>query len=112
MQEAQADLQRATDASRAGRSADAAEQAEAARAAMANALMSAQVAATPAGKPDGAAGALPRADVGGGGAAFVGLPPRDRAAVEQGQRDPVPAAYGGMVEQYYRNLAGGNGEGK
>ena len=119
--QAQADLTRATDALAKGQSADAAEAAEAARQAMANAAMAAQVAA--AGQPvpgqpgkDGdhaepgsvasAGPGMPRGDVRGAGA-FVGLPPRDRAAVEQSQRDPVPAAYGGMVEQYYRNLADG-----
>ncbi len=131
MEQAQGDLKQAADALAKGQSNDAAGHAEAARAAMANAMMAAQVAAagqptpgqpTPGqpmpGQPrnDGdkatpgavasAAPSLPRGDVHGGGA-FVGLPPRDRAAVEQAQRDPVPAAYGGMVEQYYRNLADG-----
>jgi hypothetical protein len=128
MQQAQADLQKAADAAAKGQSQQAADAAAAAQQSMADAMMSAQVAAstasaqptpgakppeqpTPGGGGDNAkpggpavAAAMPRANVAGSGA-FVGLPPRDRAAVEQAQRDPVPAEYGGMVEQYYRNLA-------
>nr|MDQ3622820.1 hypothetical protein [Verrucomicrobiota bacterium] len=37
--------------------------------------------------------------------AFAGLPPRDRAAIEQGQAEKYPEEYGPLVEQYLRNLA-------
>ena len=36
---------------------------------------------------------------------FSGLPPRDRAAIEQAQSEKYPGEYGTLVEQYLRNLA-------
>jgi hypothetical protein len=51
------------------------------------------------GSPDGA-----RADVRGNGQ-YLGLPPRDRQAVQQSQGEKYPQEYGSMVEQYYRNLS-------
>ena len=36
---------------------------------------------------------------------FSGLPPRDRAAIEQAQAEKYPEEYGTLVEQYLRNLA-------
>jgi hypothetical protein len=51
------------------------------------------------GNSDGA-----RADVRGSGQ-YVGLPPRDRQAVQQSQGEKYPQEYGSMVEQYYRNLS-------
>ncbi len=114
MRQAQAALARASDAADHGHADAAAAQAGAARQAMADAAVSAQVAAGSGGGGEqatatgSAGGPMARGDSRGGGA-FVGLPPRDRAAVEQGQRDPVSPEYGGLVEQYYRNLSDGAG---
>ena len=36
---------------------------------------------------------------------FIGLPPRDRAVIEQTQSENYPAEYGAMVEQYMQNLS-------
>ncbi|HEY2343066.1 MAG TPA: hypothetical protein VGH90_08570, partial [Chthoniobacteraceae bacterium] len=38
-------------------------------------------------------------------ASFAGLPPRERAAIEQAQSEKYPEEYGPLVEQYLRNLA-------
>lgn len=35
----------------------------------------------------------------------INLPPKDRAIIEQSQAEKYPAEYGGMVEQYMRNLS-------
>jgi len=40
----------------------------------------------------------------GAGKKYVGLPPRDRQAIQQSQGELYPKAYGGLVEQYLRNL--------
>lgn len=47
----------------------------------------------------------------GGSSAFLGLPPRERQALQQSQGDRYPQEYGTMVEQYLRNLSrqGGGG---
>ncbi|MCY2953627.1 MAG: hypothetical protein NTU53_16855 [Planctomycetota bacterium] len=36
---------------------------------------------------------------------FIGLPPRDRAAITQSQNDKYPQEYGAKIEQYLKNLA-------
>jgi hypothetical protein len=36
---------------------------------------------------------------------FAGLPPRDRAAIQQSQGEKYPQEFGALVEQYLRNLA-------
>jgi len=36
---------------------------------------------------------------------FIGLPERDRQAIQQSQGELYPAEYGALVEQYLRNLA-------
>jgi hypothetical protein len=36
---------------------------------------------------------------------FIGLPARDRAAIQQSQSEKYPEEYGGMIEQYMKNLA-------
>ena len=38
-------------------------------------------------------------------AQFIGLPARDRAAIEQSESEKYPEEYGSMVEQYMRNLS-------
>ena len=38
-------------------------------------------------------------------AQYIGLPPRDRAVIEQSQSEKYPEEYGPLVEQYMRNLA-------
>ena len=37
--------------------------------------------------------------------AFVGLPARERAVIEQAQSEKYPQEYGAQVEQYLLNLA-------
>ena len=37
--------------------------------------------------------------------AYVGLPPRDRAAIQQSRNDQYPEEYGPLIEQYLRNLS-------
>jgi hypothetical protein len=38
-------------------------------------------------------------------AAFMALPPRERAVIEQAQAETYPEEYGAQVEQYLLNLA-------
>ena len=38
---------------------------------------------------------------------FLGLPQRDRRAIEQSQAEKYPQEYGAAVEQYFQNLANG-----
>ena len=59
---------------------------------------------TPTGRP-GANEATGPARVTTGPGQFVGLPKRDRAALQQSQGEKYPAEYGPMVEQYLRNLS-------
>jgi hypothetical protein len=40
---------------------------------------------------------------------YVGLPERDRAAIEQSQAEKYPQEYGSMIEEYMRSLAGDSG---
>ena len=40
-----------------------------------------------------------------GSSAYLGLPARDRQAIQQSQGEKYPAEYGPMIEQYLRNLA-------
>jgi hypothetical protein len=40
--------------------------------------------------------------------AYLGLPPRDRQAIQQSQKEKYPAEYAPMVEQYLRNLSDQN----
>ncbi len=42
-------------------------------------------------------------------ASFAGLPPRERAAIEQSRSEKYPEEYGVAVEQYLRNLASESG---
>jgi hypothetical protein len=42
---------------------------------------------------------------GGGAGQYIGLPPRDRAALQQSHAEKYPQAYGPMVEQYLKNLS-------
>ena len=46
----------------------------------------------------------PRRTVQGAGK-FIGLPKRDRAAIQQSQAEKYPAEYGAAIEQYLRNLS-------
>lgn len=39
------------------------------------------------------------------GHAFIGLPERDRQAIQQSQAEPYPEEYAAQIEQYLRNLA-------
>ncbi len=39
------------------------------------------------------------------GGQFIGLPPRDRAAIKQSQSEKYPQEYGPLIEQYMKNLA-------
>jgi hypothetical protein len=44
-----------------------------------------------------------------GADAYVGLPDRDRAAIEQSQAEKYPQEYGSMIEEYMRSLAADSG---
>ena len=37
--------------------------------------------------------------------AYVGMPPRDRAAIQQSRNDQYPEEYGPLIEQYLKNLS-------
>ena len=50
-------------------------------------------------------GAAVRAQAATGASAYLGLPARDRQAIQQSQGEKYPAEYGQMIEQYLRNLA-------
>lgn len=52
----------------------------------------------------------PRRSASGGGR-FIGLPPRERAALLQSQGERYPQEYAPMIEQYLRNLSDQVGEG-
>ena len=41
---------------------------------------------------------------------FIGLPARERAAIEQSLREKYPQEYGALVEQYLLNLANESGK--
>jgi hypothetical protein len=56
------------------------------------------------GNQSGGAQGGARAKVDGKGQ-FVGLPARDRAAIKQSQTEKYPEEYGGLIEQYMKNLA-------
>lgn len=57
------------------------------------------------GNWSGAGGANgPRRSVAGDGT-FIGLPQRDRAAIQQSQAEKYPQEYGPLVEQYLKNLS-------
>jgi hypothetical protein len=45
-----------------------------------------------------------------GTSAFLGLPKRDRAAIQQSQSEKYPQEYGPLVEQYLKNLSDQSGE--
>ena len=45
-----------------------------------------------------------------GNGTFIGLPKRDRAAIQQSQAEKYPQEYGPLVEQYLKNLSDQNGE--
>jgi hypothetical protein len=56
------------------------------------------------------AGAVARALQGAHGAGqFLGLPERDRAALQQSQSEKYPQEYGAMIEEYMRSLASDSG---
>jgi hypothetical protein len=40
---------------------------------------------------------------------FLGLPERDRAAIQQSQSEKYPQEYGAMIEEYMRSLASDSG---
>jgi hypothetical protein len=44
-----------------------------------------------------------------GQAQFLGLPERDRAAIQQSQSEKYPQEYGAMIEEYMRSLASDSG---
>jgi hypothetical protein len=61
------------------------------------------------GNMDGSGGANgPRNGVA-GSSSFVGLPKRDRAAIQQSQAEKYPQEYGPLVEQYLKNLSDQSG---
>ena len=43
-----------------------------------------------------------------GSSSFLGLPPRDRDAIQQSRREKYPEEYGAMIEQYLKNLSDQN----
>jgi hypothetical protein len=45
-----------------------------------------------------------------GSSSFVGLPKRDRAAIQQSQAEKYPQEYGPLVEQYLKNLSDQGGQ--
>jgi hypothetical protein len=45
-----------------------------------------------------------------GSGAYIGLPQRDRAAIQQSQAEKYPQEYGPLVEQYLKNLSDQSGE--
>lgn len=56
------------------------------------------------------AGAVKRGLQGAHGTAqFLGLPDRDRAAIQQSQSEKYPQEYGAMIEEYMRSLASDSG---
>jgi len=46
------------------------------------------------------------------GGQFIGLPPRDRAAIRQSQSEKYPQEFGPLIEQYMKNLADQTSDGK
>ena len=56
----------------------------------------------------GGANGARRATAGDG--TFIGLPKRDRAAIQQSQAEKYPQEYGPLVEQYLKNLSDQNDE--
>ena len=40
---------------------------------------------------------------------FLGLPDRDRGAIQQSQSEKYPQEYGAMIEEYMRSLATDSG---
>ncbi len=54
---------------------------------------------------DQAGAATAGAQVAHGAGAYLGLPDRDRAAIEQSQAEKYPQEYGSMIEEYMRSLA-------
>jgi hypothetical protein len=40
-----------------------------------------------------------------GSSSFLGLPARDRAAIQQSRNEPFPAEYSTQLEQYLKNLS-------
>ena len=49
------------------------------------------------------------APAGRGAAEFLGLPERDRQAIQQSQSEKYPQEYGSMIEEYMRSLASDSG---
>ncbi len=57
------------------------------------------------GESQGVSGQTARGGANGHNAEFLGLPERDRAALQQSQAEKYPEEYGTMIEQYLRNLS-------
>ncbi|HMJ89286.1 MAG TPA: hypothetical protein VK530_05695 [Candidatus Acidoferrum sp.] len=51
-----------------------------------------------------------RSGTAGSSSSFVGLPQRDRAAIQQSQAEKYPQEYGPLVEQYLKNLSDQSGK--
>ncbi len=62
------------------------------------------------GNWSGAGGADGARNGAAGSSSFVGLPKRDRAAIQQSQAEKYPQEYGPLVEQYLKNLSDQGGK--
>jgi hypothetical protein len=62
------------------------------------------------GNWSGAGGANGARNGNAGSSSFVGLPKRDRAAIQQSQAEKYPQEYGPLVEQYLKNLSDQSGQ--
>ncbi len=62
------------------------------------------------GNFDGPGGANGARNSASGSGSFVGLPKRDRAAIQQSQAEKYPQEYGPLVEQYLKNLSDQSGQ--
>jgi hypothetical protein len=62
------------------------------------------------GNWSGAGGANGPRNGAAGSSSFVGLPKRDRAAIQQSQAEKYPQEYGPLVEQYLKNLSDQSGQ--
>ena len=62
------------------------------------------------GNWEGAGGANGAHRAASGTGTFIGLPKRDRAAIQQSQAEKYPQEYGPLVEQYLKNLSDQNDE--
>jgi hypothetical protein len=62
------------------------------------------------GNWSGAGGANGAHRTASGNGTYIGLPQRDRAAIQQSQAEKYPQEYGPLVEQYLKNLSDQSGE--